>query len=178
LIRTKFGSLRFGIRAIVWFGSKAAISALVVWVSLLGPPDRASAQTSVAGSVLQAQFGTTAKMPANTLWTGFNNAQTTLPTDSTSTFSVDIRAMAYVSAASVGTSCQIGISANGNLTPGDVSPWVTVPANSTIAIPLEWVTTASAGQRLVLTMQFTTGSAAGVTIQKWTSITAEILPVE
>jgi hypothetical protein len=139
-----------------------------------------SAQASPAGTVMQAQTEGNLSMPANVRWVDFNRVSTVMPSDSTATFSFDVRAMAYVTAGAVASTCRIGLTnetGNPNYTPMIVSPAVDVPAATTVAIPLEVTGTVFAGQPLTLAMEVSSG-VAPLVIQQWTSLTAEVIPSE
>ena len=151
---------------------------LMLLLALIGSRS-VHAQSSPAGTVMQAQTQNVVVMPAHAYYWDFNQVVGTLPTDSTSKFYYDVRAMAYVTGASGTTTCQVGLSADKppSHNPLMLSPVVDVPAKTTVAIPLEYVGYAAAGQRLTLSMQFISGPVA-LTIEKWTSITAEVVPSE
>jgi len=143
-------------------------------------PGTVYAQTSPAGTVMQAQTETNLFIPANARWVDFNRVSTVMPLDSTPTFAFDVRAIAYVTAGATATTCQIGLTnetSNPNNIPMILSPSVDVPPATTVAIPLEAIGTAFAGQPLTLAMELRSG-ASPLTIQQWTSVTAEVIPSE
>ncbi|MBV8054459.1 MAG: hypothetical protein JO071_04375 [Deltaproteobacteria bacterium] len=143
-------------------------------------PGVIDAQSSPAGTVMQAQTETNLSMPANARWVDFDRVSTMMPSDSTRTFTFDVRAMAYVTAGAIATTCRIGLTnetSNPNYIPMMLSPPVDVPPATTVAIPLEATGTAFAGQLLRLAMELRSG-AAPLTIQQWTSVTAEVIPSE
>ena len=139
----------------------------------------AYAQSSPAGTVMQAQTGNLIVIPQNSYYWDFARVVTTLPTDSTPNFFYDVRAMAYVTGAQGETTCRVGLSADTapSHEPLLLSPVVDIPANTTIAIPLEYVGQAFSGQKLTLSLQFVSGPAP-LNIEQWTSVTAEIVPTE
>ena len=152
--------------------SYTALAALIV-------PGAAFAQTP-AGTVLQAQTESNLSMPANARWVDVNRVSTVMPSNSTASFTFDVRAMAYVTAGNIASTCRIGLTnetGNPSYTPIILSPPVDVPAATTVAIPLEATGLAFAGQPLTLSMELRSGTAP-LTIQQWTSVTAEVIPSE
>jgi hypothetical protein len=151
---------------------------VLMFAGVVPASSMAQAQSSPTGTVMQAQTENLIVMPANKYYVDFNRVVTTLPTDSTPKFYYDVRAMAYVTGASGATTCRVGLSDDyPGSTPLIFSPVVDVPNNATVAIPLEYVGYAFAGKRLTLTMQFISGPAP-LNIERWTSITAEVVPYE
>ena len=140
---------------------------------------KASAQSSLAGTVMQAQTENDIVIPAEQYYWDFNRVVTRLPGDPSSTFYYDARAIAYASAGSEPTTCQVGLSADipPDHRPLIMSPVIDVPANTTVAIPLEYVSRAVGGEQLTLSMQLISGPTA-LKIEQWTSLTAEVAPSE
>lgn len=126
-------------------------------------------QSNPAGLMLQAQREVSSTIPAGQT-AQVDGVQGTTPSDSASLFWVDIRAVAYVSAGSVVTTCQLSIADTRFR-----SPPVTVPANSTVAVPLEGYGYAWRGQPLLILFSAQAGPGP-LTIQPWSSITAEVIP--
>jgi len=127
---------------------------------------------------MQAQTENLIAMPPNKYWVDFNRVTTILPSDSSEKFYYDVRAMAYITATSGPTTCRVGLSDQyPGYEPLIFSPEVDIPGHATVAIPLEYVGYAFAGQLLTLSMQFISGSEP-LNIEEWTSLTAEIVPTE
>jgi hypothetical protein len=132
---------------------------------------------SYDGLVLQAQNDAAFTVPAGRTFVHLNAlSPRPIPGDGMSSYTIVYQVFLYVSAGPGATTCIVGITKGVEGSPRVLSPPVTVPAHTTVAIPFEDVAPAHAGDLIQGSVSVRAGTGGAVMVGHFSNFEAVVYP--